>query len=246
MARTVNEADYVLKRNQILDVAQRLIYSKGYEQMAVQDILDALRISKGAFYHYFDSKPALLEALIERISQEALQLLTPIVHDPHLGALEKLQRYIDTGVRWKTARKTFLTELTRIWYADHNAIVRLKMTAILSRYTLPLLTEIFHQGIREGVFDIPHPDQVGGIFLSLIQGIGNAFAELLLTSEPRGDELQRAERLVAAYSDMLERMLGIGAGSLHLMDAESLREWFGPASVDLAAGVEQMVVVSSQ
>src|SRR5512143_2780441 len=98
MARTVNEKEYALKRNQILDVTQRLIYSKGYEQMAIQDILDELQISKGAFYHYFDSKPALLEALIERVGQEAIQLLNPIVEDPHLGALEKIQRYVDTAV----------------------------------------------------------------------------------------------------------------------------------------------------
>ena len=60
MARSVNEKEYAFKRNQILDVTQRLVYTKGYEQMAIQDILDELLISKGAFYHYFDSKPALL------------------------------------------------------------------------------------------------------------------------------------------------------------------------------------------
>jgi TetR/AcrR family transcriptional repressor of nem operon len=235
MARTVNEQAYAVKRNQILDVAQRLVYTKGYEQMAIQDILDELEISKGAFYHYFDSKPALLEALIERIGQEALQLLNPIVRDPHLPALEKLQRFFDTAVQWKTARKTFMLELLRVWYADHNAIVRQKMLAMSSKHTLPLLTEIFHQGIREGVLNIPFPDQIGVVLLSVIQGIGDAFAELLLAREPRGDELQRAERLIAAYDDALERVLGAPAGSLHLMDAESLKEWFVAPSDNLAA-----------
>src|SRR4029079_19565362 len=119
MARSVNEKEYALKRNQILDVAQRLIYTKGYEQMAIQDILDELQISKGAFYHYFDSKPALLEALIERIGQDALQLLSPSVQDPRLRALEKLQRFSDTAVQWKSARKAFIIELLHVWYADH-------------------------------------------------------------------------------------------------------------------------------
>jgi AcrR family transcriptional regulator len=235
MARTINEHAYAVKRKQILDATQRLIYTKGYEQMAIQDILDELKISKGAFYHYFDSKPALLEALIERIGQEALQLLTPIVQDEHLGALEKLQRYFDTAVQWKTAQKTFMIELLRVWYADHNAIVRQKMMAMWSKHALPLLTEIFHQGIREGVLNIPFPDQVGAILLSLIQGIGDAFAELLLAREPQGDALQRAERLIAAYNNALERVLGAPAGSLHLMDADSLREWFVAPSDNLAA-----------
>jgi AcrR family transcriptional regulator len=127
MARVVNEKEHALKRNQILDATQRLIYTKGYEQMSIQDILDELKISKGAFYHYFDSKPALLEAVLERMQHESKQALLPIVQDPHLDALEKLQRFFDTSVRWKTARKAFLIELLRVWYTDHNAIVRQKL-----------------------------------------------------------------------------------------------------------------------
>src|SRR5262245_34074522 len=150
MPRTVNEQTYAEKRNQILDATQRLIYTKGYEQMAIQDILDELQISKGAFYHYFDWKPALLEALIERTQQEALQVLTPIVRDPQLGALDKLQRYFDTAVQLKTARKAFMLDLLHVWYADHNAIVRQKIWTMMSKRSMPLLTEIFHQGIREG------------------------------------------------------------------------------------------------
>ena len=97
MPRTVNEQDRTLKRSENLDAAQQLVYTKGYEQMAIQDVLNELQMSKGAFYHYFDSKQALLEALIERMQQEAEQLLLPIVQDPHLDALEKFQRYIDAG-----------------------------------------------------------------------------------------------------------------------------------------------------
>src|SRR5215207_8473593 len=91
MARTVNKEEYTAKRNQILDAAQRLIFTKGYERMTLQDILAELQISSGAFYHYFDSKPAVLEAFIERIREAAEQPLLPIVQDPHLSALEKLQ-----------------------------------------------------------------------------------------------------------------------------------------------------------
>ncbi|MEO8612545.1 MAG: helix-turn-helix domain-containing protein, partial [Chloroflexota bacterium] len=62
MVRVVKEQDYAEKRNEILDTAQRLVFSKGYERLTIQDILQALNISKGALYHYFDSKQAVLEA----------------------------------------------------------------------------------------------------------------------------------------------------------------------------------------
>src|SRR5579884_4328957 len=93
MARTVNEAAYEARRNAILDAAQRAIATKGYEQMAIADILSELHISSGAFYHYFDSKPTLLLAVVERLSEQAEQLVLPIVHDRESGSLEHFHRF---------------------------------------------------------------------------------------------------------------------------------------------------------
>src|SRR5512135_943879 len=139
MARTVKEETYAVKRNEILDTAQRLVYTKGYEQMSIQDILNELKISKGAFYHYFDSKQALLEALIDRMRQEAEPIILPIINDPDLPALDKLHRFFDTSARWKTARKDYILSLTRVWYADDNAVVRQKEQANLIRWATPFI-----------------------------------------------------------------------------------------------------------
>ncbi len=225
MARIVKEQAYAVKRNEILDVARRLVDTKGYEQMTIQDILDDLRISKGAFYHYFDSKQALLEALIERMLQEGIQLITPIVHDPHMPALEKLQRYFATVARYKTTQKTFLLALLRVWYTDDNAIVRQKIFAMGVKRVTPLLTAIILQGIQESVFSTPFPDQAGEVVLSILLNLADSLAELLLSCEPDQDALQRLERTVAAYSDALECVLRAPTGSLCLVDAETLKEW---------------------
>src|SRR5262249_24532 len=115
MARPVKEQEYTVKRRAILDAARRLVQTKGYEQMAIQDILDDLQISKGAFYYYFGSKQALLEALIEHLLDEGEQLLISIMHDPKLSALEKLQHFFVQLAQWKTAQKETLLGLLRVW-----------------------------------------------------------------------------------------------------------------------------------
>lgn len=63
MARTVNVVEQAARRDAILDAAQHRILAKGYERLTIQDILDDLEISKGAFYHYFESKLAVVGAL---------------------------------------------------------------------------------------------------------------------------------------------------------------------------------------
>ena len=45
--------------------------SRGYDRFSIQDILDATGASKGAFYHYFDSKDALLDAIVDRMADQA-------------------------------------------------------------------------------------------------------------------------------------------------------------------------------
>ncbi len=225
MARIVKE--HAVRRNEILDVALQLVYTKGYEQMTIQDILDDLQISKGAFYHYFDSKQELLEALIERMLDKAEEhLLIPIVYAPHLRALEKLQRFFATLNSWKIARKGFFLALLRVWYTDDNAIVRQKMLINGTKRIIPLLTAMIRQGIEEGVLTTPYPDQVGGAVFSIIQGLGDTLAGLLLSIEPERDDLRHIECTVAAYTDALERILGAPTGSLPLIDTETLKEWF--------------------
>jgi AcrR family transcriptional regulator len=228
MARTVKEQEYAEKRNEILDAAQRLVYAKGYGRMTIQDILSDLQISSGAFYHYFDSKPAVLEALIERMQQEVEQPLLPIVHDPHLPALEKLQRFFATLDRSRAAQKTFLAKLLRVWFADDNAIVRQKVDEAIVERRAPLLTVIVRQGIQEGVFTTFYPDHVGKVILSLALDMGNTLARLLLSSEQERDELRYIDDIVAtyaAYTDAIERVLGAPSRILYRLDAGTVKEW---------------------
>jgi AcrR family transcriptional regulator len=222
---TAREEAHAGKRSAILDAAQRLVYSKGYEQMTVQDVLDTLRISKGAFYYYFDSKPALLDALLARMQDDVLAVLRPIAEDAHLGALDKLQRFFPTLGRWKTARKDFLLELARVLYSDDNAIFRQKARTRAITSVTPVLTEIIRQGIQEGVVTVAYPDEVGEMLVGLALDLSDTIASLLLATARPGDLAVRFERTVAVYARALERVLGTPAGALPLIDADTLKQW---------------------
>jgi AcrR family transcriptional regulator len=228
MARTVK--DSTTRRNEILDAAQRLIYTKGYELMTIQDILDELHISKGAFYHYFDSKVGLLEALAERIQQELEQLLTPIMQDTSMPALAKLERCMDVAGSWKTARKEYLLALLPTWYNDNNAIVRYKVQKTTIEMMSPLFTEIICDGIREGVLNTPYPEQMGGVLMALLQGFGEAFAGQLLKHATDEKGQKQLEMLTVTYTSAIERVLGIPSGSLRLIDEATLKEWMIPSA----------------
>ena len=225
MARSVKADEYAEKRNAILDVAQRFISTKGYEQMTTQDILEDLQISRGAFYHYFDSKSALLFALVEGMGNQVVELVLPIIHDPMLSALDKLQRFFATLDRGKLEHKELVLTYVRVWFADENALVRHKLyTARVKRLT-PLLEEIIRQGVEEGVLTTPYPEQAARVIISLQEDLGYATAELLLAGEREPSDLPRFERIVTATVDALERVLGAPAGCLQYTSSEELSQW---------------------
>jgi AcrR family transcriptional regulator len=225
VARVIKEEERAVKRNEILDAAQQLVYTKGYELMSVQNVLEALQISKGAFYHYFGSKQALLDGMLERILEQVEQLLQPVIDDPALTALEKLHRYFSTAARWKTTRKSFMLALLKVWYTDPNAIVRQKQQTMMIRRVAPLVTAIIQQGVAEGVFATAYPEDTSEILMRLLAGMGDSWAEILLADPPPPDPLPSMRRLTAAYTEAMERILGVPAGRLKLIDEATLKAW---------------------
>jgi AcrR family transcriptional regulator len=223
MARIVKESS--TRQNEILAAAQRLIYTRGYEQMTIQDILDDLHISKGAFYHYFDSKQSLLEAIVTQMWVAVEGILTPITQDLNLPALAKFQRLFEASSNWKSGRKDLMWALFKVWYHDDNALFRQKQYAASIQHLAPHFGRIIQQGIREGVFVTPFADQVGAVVFALMSSFGDAMAVHFLSGGPPEEVLAQMEKIVAVYTDSIERVLGAVPGSLKLINVDMLRVW---------------------
>ena len=61
--------------------------------------------------------------------------------------------------------------------------------------------------------------------ISLLEDLGYATAELILSGERSPDDLPRLQRIVTATADALERVLGAPAGCLQHASREGLSQW---------------------
>ncbi len=227
MARTLDPSAHAIRRDAFLDVALRLIQAKGYEEMSVQDVLDELDVSKGAFYHYFGSKEALLAAVVDRIIKAATAGVGPIVADPHLTALAKLGRLFASIAQWKGERTELMIELVRVWFSDANAVVRDQVRRGTQETLTPLLAEIVQQGKDEGVFTINSPEHTARVLVSLLLGINETASQLFLARRAGAVTLEDVECTFAAYAEACERVLGLQPGSWPSLDRSTLLFWFG-------------------
>ena len=225
MSRSVNEQEYAQKRNAILDVALDYITTKGYEQMTIQDLLENLQISRGALYHYFDSKQALLMALVERIGEKAEQLVLPIASSREMPAQDKLLRFFAVLDQQKRENLDLVFTFIRIWYADENALFRHRLYLTRIKRLAPLLSQIIQEGVAEGVFTTPYPEHAARMIVSLLEDLGYATVELLLVGEGKPIDVQRIIQISEATADALERMLGISPGYLRQSWSENLARW---------------------
>ena len=227
MPRTVNPETRAVRREAFVQAGLRLIQTKGYEQMSVQDVLDDLHASRGAFYHYFASKRALLEAVVDSVVAAALGTVAPITAEPGLSAVSKLEG-IFTGIAgWKAERRELMLALVRVWYSDDNVLTRDKLRGHLTVSLVPMLAEIIGQGVEEGVMSAHSPYGAARAILSLLLGAQDAAIELFVGGQEQQVPFQSVLGMLAGYTEAVERVLGLPSGSLKLFHEDALGLWFG-------------------
>jgi AcrR family transcriptional regulator len=226
MARTRNPTVHAVRRDAFVDAAQRLIQAKGYEQMSVQDVLDEVDASRGAFYHYFASKAALLEAVVDQQMDGALASFASLLADPQASALAKISGIFGGITSWKNARRDLMLGLLQTWLSDDNAIVREKFRREVHRRLTPILAQVVAQGVHERVFTAAAPEHTAQVFVSLLMGMNEAAARLFVARQAKAIAFDEARQELTAYADGLERILGARPGSLAMVDEATLHLWF--------------------
>ena len=185
MARKVDATAHARRRDEFLDAAQRLIESKGYEQMSIQDVLDEVGTSRGAFYHYFGSKQDLLLAVVERFGAAVASFLEPIAGDPELSAIERLRKVLAELTARKDQEREVLVRTLRVWYSDGNVRVRQKVRVGIIDQLTRLLQVIVARGVRDGIFVISDLDMTSRVVATLIQDLNDELADQFFAYEAR-------------------------------------------------------------
>lgn len=226
MPRTLDPAAHALRRDAFIDGAQRLIARGGYDSLSIADLLAELGASRGAFYHYFDSKEALLEAVVDRMAAGAVAELAHIVDDPDIPAADKIETMFATLARFKGERSDLIFELMETWNSDANAVVREHLrTQVVGRLE-PLIACVIREGVEEGSFDVCSADDTASVLVSLIQGASERAGRMLLAVRAGAISLAEVKRFSATYAEAFRRVLGVDR-PIALMDDETLEFWFG-------------------
>lgn len=110
-------ADYDEQRRRILEAATRLFAERGYETTGMRELAASIGMTPPAIYHYFESKEALMEALIEdslRGPQGGIRRL------PEGGSLREILMSAGTGFMNAMSTRAARQRLEVVFLAAHH------------------------------------------------------------------------------------------------------------------------------
>ena len=105
-------------KTKIVSAAWELFYRNGYDDTTVDDIVELSGTSKGSFYHYFESKDALLNSLAYLFDDKYEELTDQIPEDMHsfdvlLFLNRELFDLIDNKIDQNLIGKLYSTQLMK-------------------------------------------------------------------------------------------------------------------------------------
>lgn len=151
-------------QERIVEASVTLFLEKGYEQTTIQDILDALSLSKGGLYHHFKSKEEILEAVKQKRAQYAAEMLHDLIQNTQAeNAKEKLKKIL-----YKLGTSTETHPFDTVLSQANNPHFVMGALQNAVNQDAPIIAKLIKDGVRDGSLQTTQPDLCAEIFLLLL------------------------------------------------------------------------------
>ncbi|SHH61926.1 TetR/AcrR family transcriptional regulator [Clostridium intestinale] len=189
------------RRNEILDIAEKLFHIKGYDKCTINDILKEVGIAKGTFYHYFKSKEEVLDAIVSRYKDVVITRVNEVANNNFITLEEKLlgafmsMRIIDQ----------LDSEMINEMHKTENALLHQKILNQIVIDVAPILVKIIKEGVEKKVWRCKFPLEYMQIFLA---------SSITLTDEGIFEfDGEYKNKIMEALISVLEKMLEVSENS---------------------------------
>ena len=203
------QARAVERRQAIVETTWQLISQRGFDATSVNTIISELGISKGSFYHHFQSKAAVLDALVEMLTTDVSRRVQ--IDNADAPAIARLNAFIQSGWQWHEEHAAISAEMFTVMLRPENSALMLRISATEQRVFRPLLEDIIAQGIAERSFDVPNATIAADFLIPLLND-----SLLRVCRAAINGDLDTAGFVaqIDFLRESLERMLGAQRGSL--------------------------------
>lgn len=236
MPRVVKHPD--LRRAEILDRATSLFLQRGYDNVSLNDLIAEAGVSKGAFYHWFPSKDALITALAERAAREQFAAIEDAAARCDGNALDRLNAVLRRGfdVKVRMGTPEHLAAMVSLLRPE-NAHLYGRIVAVSEGLGRPLLTRVISDGVREGVFVTFDAEGVADMIQGLAARVNSNVVQIIDAADESAREhaIDVLTRRFKLHGLAVDRVLGLPDGSVAVLDRARVESLVGPTSAATSA-----------
>lgn len=211
------------RKQEFLATALELFYEKGYEKTTINDIINKVGVSKGAFYHYFDSKEEVIETISTDYAEKLAKIVIQVLDRKDLNALEKLNLLIDKGQKMKNKEKENRKKIKQALISDDNLKLQKKLVQKISKKLIPYYERIISEGIEQKIFASTNVKEMAEFILNIGHNLNSSIDDLeKLYIGGKIDANQYKQRLnekLDFYEEIFTRMLKIQRGTIRIKHA---------------------------
>lgn len=163
------------RKNQIIAAATAVFAEKGFYEARMDDIVTASGLSKGTLYWYFDSKDAIITAILDQFfNQEMAEIALLLTADmPVAQKLELMVKQVTADMQQMNIYRSIALEFYAL--AGRREDVRLSLLRYFRDFQVEL-ARLFQQGIESGEFRAVDPMEVAGVFIAQMEGVALLWA----------------------------------------------------------------------
>ncbi len=209
-------------RDTIITTAARLFSTNGYENTSIQEIIDSVGVSKGAFYHYFKSKSDILESIASSYVEQGLELTESTLKDASVSGIQKLNHVFVVLQQFKSQRQDTRAVVHRALDGDQNLKMEKLITRQLRARLVPLLASVLDEAYALGEHQIENTHEMAELLFVVMSHLKLLVRELALS----GADRETAASRIKFYERAICSMLELPHGSLQIADAH-LKLLFG-------------------
>ena len=228
------------RKASLLSAAKDLFFSRGYAATSVNDILDTQHVSKGSFYHHFESKLEVLTELCKQHQLEAAERYRSAVKDD-MSALEKLDLLLYHALPANPEETQMCALLLQLYRTPEGDQVISAMLAAQKNAFFGLFAGLLETLAAEGQAYLPLdalPELAWDIYTGMYRRILALALDNANDRKPVPPRYADEAQLLAAMRYLLERTLDLPFGSLTIIRAETLQAVLSQAA-DIARAAKQ-------
>jgi AcrR family transcriptional regulator len=156
-------------RRKLLEAATREFAELGFDNANVDRISQAAGFAKGTIYNYFESKRAIMLALIEEFSDAHVAYLTQEVHQ-EVNADRRIERFFKAGFEFVVQHLAQGRVVVNNLYGSDEEFKLAMYQAYAPMFAL-VAEEILALGISQGLFRQIDPMSTAGIVMNIYLGV---------------------------------------------------------------------------